>query len=79
MKLNEAVSQRLNELLRAKGMTQYQLYVKSGVPKSTIGNVMNCSYDSVKLRIIHEMCQGLSVGVAEFFQSPLFDEDNLEP
>ena len=55
MKLNEAISQRLNELLQAKGMTQYQLYMKSGVPKSTIGNVMNCAYDSVKLRIIHEM------------------------
>jgi len=79
MKLNEAISQRLNELLQAKGMTQYQLYMKSGVPKSTIGNVINCSYDSVKLRIIHEMCQGLGVGITEFFHSPLFDEDNLEP
>lgn len=79
MKLNEAISQRLNELLQAKGMTQYQLYMKSGVPKSTIGNVINCSYDSVKLRIIHEMCQGLGIGITEFFQSPLFDEDNLEP
>lgn len=79
MKLNEAISQRLNELLQAKGMTQYQLYMKSGVPKSTIGNVINCSYDSVKLRIIHEMCQGLGIGITEFFQSTLFDEDNLEP
>ena len=79
MKLNEAISLRLNELLQAKGMTQYQLYVKSGVPKSTIGNVINCSYDSVKLRIIHEMCQGLGIGITEFFQSSLFDEENLEP
>lgn len=79
MKLNEAISQRLNELLQEKGMTQYQLYMKSGVPKSTIGNVINCSYDSVKLRIIHEMCQGLGVSITEFFHSPLFDEDNLEP
>ena len=79
MKLNEAISQRLNELLQTKGMTQYQLYMKSGVPKSTIGNVINCSYDSVKLRIIHEMCQGLGIGITEFFQSPLFEEDNLEP
>ena len=79
MKLNEAISQRLNELLQAKGMTQYQLYMKSGVPKSTIGNVINCSYDSVKLRIIHEMCQGLGISITEFFHSPLFDEDNLEP
>lgn len=79
MKLNEAISQRLNELLQAKGMTQYQLYMKSGVPKSTIGNVINCSYDSVKLRIIHEMCQGLGISITEFFHSPLFNEENLDP
>ena len=46
MKLNEAVSQRLTELLAEKNMTQYQLFLKSGVPKSTIGNVVNCAYDS---------------------------------
>ena len=79
MKLNQAVSKRLAQLLTEKGMTQYQLYMKSGVPKSTIGNVINCSYDSVKLRVIHEMCQGLEVGLNDFFDSPLFDENNLEP
>ena len=79
MKLNEAISQRLSELLTEKNMTQYQLYTKSGVPKSTIGNVINCSYDSVKLRIIHEMCQGLEIDIPEFFNSPLFAETNLDP
>ena len=79
MELNEATSQRLQELLREKGMTQYQLYMKSGVPKSTISNVINCSYDSVKLRIIHELCQGFGISITDFFNSPLFNEDNLEP
>ena len=79
MQLNQAVSKRLMELLAEKGMTQYQLYMKSGVPKSTIGNVVNCAYDSVKLRIIHELCQGLEVSICEFFQSPLFEESSLEP
>lgn len=79
MQLNEAVSKRLTELLTERSMTQYQLYMKSGVPKSTIGNVINCSYDSVKLRIIHEMCQGIGISVNEFFQSPLFDNENLDP
>jgi transcriptional regulator with XRE-family HTH domain len=78
MKLNEAVSQRLQELLSEKHMTQYQLFMKSGVPKSTIGNVINCSYDSVKLRIIHEMCQGLEISISEFFATSLFDENSLE-
>ena len=79
MKLNQAVSRRLSELLEERKMTQYQLYMKSGVPKSTIGNIINCSYDSVKLRIIHEMGQGLEIGIDNFFASPLFKEDNLEP
>ena len=79
MKLNEAVSQRLQELLQERGMTQYQLSMQSGLPKSTIGNIVNCQYDSMKLRIIHEMCQGLGMNISEFFVSQLFDEDNLEP
>ena len=79
MKLNEAISARLTELLKERGMTQYQLYMRSGVPKSTIGNIVNMSYDSVKLRILHELCQGLEISLTAFFESPLFNENNLEP
>lgn len=79
MKLNEAVRCRFLELLKEKNMTQYQLYTKSGVPKSTIGNIINCSYESVKLRVIHELCQGLEIDLKTFFDSPLFNEENLEP
>ncbi|MFR4522936.1 MAG: helix-turn-helix domain-containing protein [Faecalibacterium prausnitzii] len=79
LQLNEAVSRRLVELMQERGMTQYQLYMKSGVPKSTIGNLVNCVYPSMKLRIIHELCQGLEIDLSSFFASPLFDENNLEP
>ena len=79
MHLNEAVSKRLLDLLEERHMTQYQLYLKSGVPKSTISNIVNCSYDSMKLRIIHELCQGMDISIAEFFDSSLFAEENLEP
>ncbi|MBQ7768560.1 MAG: helix-turn-helix transcriptional regulator [Oscillospiraceae bacterium] len=79
MQLNEAVSKRLSEFMQAKDMTQYQLFMKSGVPKSTISNIINCTYPSMKLRVIHELCQGLGVSIIEFFNSPLFEEDNLEP
>ena len=79
VQLNEAVSKRLTQLLSERGMTQYQLYVKSGIPKSTIGNLINCTYPSMKLRVIHELCQGLEIDLSEFFASSLFHEDNLEP
>lgn len=79
MKLNQAVSIRLQELLTERKMTQYQLFARSGVPKSTISNLIHCSYDSVKLRIIHELCQGFGISISEFFQSSLFEEVNLDP
>lgn len=79
MQLNQAVSLRIKELLAQQNMTQYQLFVKSGVPKSTLSNLLSCSYDSVKLRILHEICQGFEISLTEFFDSPLFEEDNLDP
>ena len=79
MQLNEAVSRRLQELMAKKEITQYQLYLRSGVSRATINTIINCSYPSTKLRIIHELCQGLGISLEEFFHSPLFDENNLEP
>ena len=71
MRLNEAVAGRLTELLTERGMTQYQLYLKSGVPKSTIANLVHGRYDSVKLR--------LDLSLPAFFNSPFFEEINLDP
>lgn len=79
MKLNQAISERLSELLKEKQTTEYQLFIRSGIPKSTISNVINCSYDSAKLRIVHEMYQGLGIDIPQFFDSPLFAENNIDP
>ena len=79
LQLNEAVSKRILELIQERKMTQYQLFKRTGVPKSTISSIINCVHPSVKLRIIHELCQGFEIGIADFFNSPLFNEDNLEP
>ncbi len=78
MKLNIAVSKRVLGLLESRGMTQYELFKISGIPRSTIGNIVNCSYSSVKLRIIHEICLGLGISITDFFNDPLFDIENLD-
>lgn len=79
MQLNQAVSVRLSQLLQEKSMTQYQLFMKSGVPKSTINNVIRGNYTTMKLNILHELCQGLGISLSAFFTSPVFDEENLDP
>ena len=77
MRLNEAVAKRIRELMAEQKMTQYELSMKSGVPQSTLSTVMRCTFDSMKLRIVYEVCEGFEISVTEFFNSPLFARENL--
>ena len=77
MQLNEAVSKRIVELCKEQGLSQYALSQKSGVPQSTLSTITNCTFPSMKLRIIYEICEGLEIAFKEFFDSPLFDRDNI--
>ncbi len=78
MRLNEAVAKRINELCKERNMTQYQLYMASGVPQSTISTIMSCTYPSMKLRIIYEICEGFDISMEEFFRSPVFGRGAVE-
>ena len=77
MQLNEAVSKRITELCKERGLTQYQLSLKSGVPQSTLSTIISCSFPSMKMRIIYEICEGFEITFKDFFDSPLFDRENL--
>ena len=79
MQLNEAICKRLSELLVQNKMNGYQLSTKTSLPKSTISNILNCTYNTMSLRVIHEICQGLQISLTTFFDSAYFDEENPEP
>ena len=67
MKLNKVVAYRMKELCKERKLTQYQLYLTTGVPQSTLSTIMKCSYPSMKLKIIYEICDGLEISLEEFF------------
>lgn len=77
MQLNKAIATRIKELCDERKINQYQLFKASGVPQSTLSTIANCTYPSMKLRIIYEICEGLQIGLNDFFNSPLFDRENL--
>ena len=77
MKLNEAVSKRLTELLAERNMTAYGLFIKSGVSQSTISDLKNMNNSGVNITIIYELCEGLEISVKEFFNSPYFERENI--
>lgn len=66
MQLNEAVATRIREICKARGMSQYQLYLASGVPQSTLSTIMSCTFPSAKLRIIYEVAKALALVYMNF-------------
>ena len=77
MQLNEAIAARITELCKEHNMTPYALSKKSGVPQSTLSTVINCTFPSMKVRIIYEICEGFEIALKDFFDSPLFVRENI--
>ena len=77
MHLNEAIAARIKELCKERNMSQYALSMKSGVPQSTLSTISNCTFSSMKMRIIYEICEGFEITLKEFFDSPLFQRENI--
>lgn len=77
MRLNAAVAERIKELCKERNMTQYALSLKSGVPQSTLSTIMSCTFPSMKLRIIYEICEGFEISLGDFFNSPIFERENV--
>lgn len=78
MTIAEALSVRLTELMNEKHLTAYRLSMLTGVNQTTIADIRKKRNNSVNLRIIFELCQGLEIEIVEFFDSPLFKTDNID-
>lgn len=77
MHLNEAIAARIKELCKERNMSQYALSMKSGVPQSTLSTICSCTFSSMKMRIIYEICEGFEITLKDFFDSPLFQRENI--
>ena len=78
MTLIEAVATRLEEIMKEKDVTQYRLFILSGVPQSTISYIRRKRSETVNLSVIYELMDGLELDLNYFFDSPLFKRGNLE-
>lgn len=78
MNLADAIAARIEELLQQHHITQYKLSQLSGVSQSTISDIRLKKNKSVNLTIIHELADGLGLGLDQFFSSPLFKRENIE-
>lgn len=77
MKLKDAVAKRIKEIIKEKGITQYELFKMTGVPQSTISTILKNETKTVKLSTIYEICSGLEIELSEFFNSDYLKLANI--
>ena len=78
MKLSTAVAERISNILAEKQMSQYRLEKIIAMPHNTLKMLMSGRNKSVNLRTVMQIVKGLDMTVAEFFNDPLFESEDLE-
>ena len=78
MKISEAVAIRLGRILTERNMTQYRLEKEIAMPHNTMKTLMGKRNNSVNLRTIMQISKGLNMTVSEFFDDPIFEDENIE-
>lgn len=75
--VNDAIKERIKQLLKEKGMTLYCLSKKSGLNTSTLNNIMRSDVKNNKLSTAILIASGFEMTVSEFLDSSIFLEENL--
>ena len=73
MTLTKAIGERIKNLLAERHFSQYELYKRGGVPRSTVCCIINNKVNRVSTEIIYQICATLEISLQEFFDDPLFD------
>ncbi len=76
--LNQAFAIRTRELLKEKNMTQYKLEQATGLYHSTVNCLLNDRYKASNFKTMAIIIRALGVSINEFFNSPVFNFDELD-
>ena len=73
MNTREAISKRILDLCRERGITPNKLSTISAVPQATIKSILNGESKNPGAVTIKKLCDGFEVSLGEFFGTPEFD------
>lgn len=72
MDIQSAVVERLNRIIKEKGMNVNETAVKSKVPPSTLKNILYGKTRNMGIVTLMKLCEGLGISISEFFDDDLF-------
>ncbi len=59
-------NQRLNKLMKERGLTMYRLAIDSGLSESTIANIFRRN-TTPSIETLEQICKGFGITLAQFF------------
>lgn len=72
MNISQAISKRVMLLCYEKDMTVYELSKRSGVPKTTIKDIISGRSKNPRIISIEKLANGFSMSISEFWNHELF-------
>jgi len=78
MFLSKTVAQRVREILAERNMTQAQLERLSTIHHGTMNDFLKGEYKTPSMKTVYLIIKALDMKMHEFFNSPLFDNENIE-
>lgn len=78
--MQDAVKQRIKDLAHEHGMTINMLAERSGLTPAALKFTVTdyATVKGTKVTSIKRICEGLGIEFRHFWDSPLFDETNLD-
>ncbi len=78
MKLSTAVALRVSQILNQRNISQYRLQKDIAMSRNTMRTLMSERNSGVNLRTAMQIIRGLDMTVAEFFDDPIFESQDLD-
>lgn len=78
MKEQKILSNRIQELCRARRMSYYLLAYKSGVPITTVMNIVHCTTKNPGIFTVIKLCGALGITICDFFDTEEFRQMEKE-
>ena len=73
MNTRQAISKRILDLCRERGLPPNKLSTISAVPQATIKSILNGESKNPGAVTIKKLCDGFEISLGEFFGTPEFD------
>ena len=76
--VHEVLTERIKQLCKEKGMSYYKLSYRAAIPMTTLIHIMEGDTQNPGIHAVMKICDGFGMTMKEFFDSPLFEREELE-